>query len=480
MWLDDAVVYQVYARSFQDTNGDGVGDLRGIASRLEHIASLGADAVWLSPIYASPNADYGYDVSDYEKVEETLGTLEDFDELARRAHALGLRLILDFVPCHTSTSHPWFRAHPDHYFWADSPPNNWRASFGGSAWERDPVTGRYYLHSFFPEQADLNWRNEAVPAALTDALRLWLSRGVDGFRLDALDRLLKDPQLRDDPVATAVPALPFDTEFAALEHTRSGNAPDIAVGLAAIRAAVGDAALIGEVFLPSAELGPYVSVLDAAFAFEAMHAGDPATLRAAIASALAAGKPGWVLSNHDFSRLGSRVRPQNARAVTMLLLALPGPAFLFQGDELGMLDSKPSTPPRDRAGRDPFRSPMPWDTSPSGGFTTGKPWLPVSDGVTRSVAEQQDDPDSHLSLVRKLIALRPSLEPDATVLDSDPGTVVVQRGDTVIAVNLDDEPRAAPAVGRLVLEANPGDGAVPASIAPYGGWIGTGLPIRPT
>src|SRR6185437_14417379 len=188
MWWEQAVIYQVYVRSFQDSNGDGVGDLPGVTQRLEYIAELGAQAVWLSPIYPSPN--------------------EDFDALVDRAHALGLKVLLDFVPCHTSTEHPWFREHPDYYVWADAPANNWRAAFGGSSWGRDEQTGRYFLHSFFPEQADLNWRNPEVREQMTGAMRFWVDRGVDGFRLDALDRLMKDPELRDDPPATRRPDLP--------------------------------------------------------------------------------------------------------------------------------------------------------------------------------------------------------------------------------------------------------------------------------
>jgi alpha-glucosidase len=471
MWLDDAVVYEVYVRSFQDSDGDGVGDLRGVASRLEHIAGLGATGVWLSPIYPSPNADFGYDVSDYTAVEPTLGTLQELDEVVAEAHALGLRVLLDFVPCHTSINHPWFREHPDYYFWADSPANNWRASFGGPAWELDPVTGRYYLHSFFPEQADLNWRSPDVREAMSAALRFWLERGIDGFRLDALDRLLKDERLRDDPPATGPPPLPLHPEHATLLHTHSLNAPDIGFALRSIRDAVGDAALVGEVYVPAAELGPYIEALDAAFAFEVLHAGDAQVLRAAIASALAAGKYGWVLSNHDFSRLGSRVGPDNARAATLLLLSLPGPAFMFQGDEVGTLDGPVGGRPLDRHGRDGIRRPMQWDSSSNGGFTTGTPWLPVGDGVTRSVADQERDPDSHLALVRRVIALRPELGRQVELVDSPPGTFVITRGDHVVAVNLGDEPRPVPAAGELVIEARPGDGADRDLIPPHGGWI---------
>jgi alpha-glucosidase len=472
MWLEDAVVYEVYVRSFQDSDGDGVGDLRGVIARLEHIARLGAAAVWLTPIYPSPNADFGYDVSDYTAVAPELGTLADLDELVRRAHQLDLRVLLDFVPCHTSIRHPWFREHPEYYVWADSPPNNWLASFGGSAWELDPETGRYYLHSFFPEQADLNWRNPEVREVMSRALRFWRERGIDGFRLDALDRLLKDEQLRDDPPATAPPLLPLHAEPAMLLHTHSSNAPDIGSALASIRDAVGRAVLVGEVYLPSAELHPYLDALDAVFAFEAMQSsGGAQSLRAGIAGALQAGKQGWVLSNHDFHRLGNRVGPENLRAATMLLLALPGPAFMFQGDELGLLDGSVEQPPRDRAGRDAFRRPIPWDSSATAGFTTGKPWLPVGDGATPSVAEQQRDPNSHLSLVSRLVKLKPSLGPTAELLDSPPDTIVLTRGDHVVALNLGEEPRPVRLTGEAVIEARPGDSADAGALPAHGGWI---------
>src|SRR3954467_11509146 len=200
-WWGDAAVYQVYPRSFQDADGDGVGDLAGITRRLGHIASLGADAVWLSPFYPSPMADGGYDIADYTGVDPRFGTLEDADALIAEAHRLGLKVLFDAVPCHTSIEHPWFRERPEFYVWSDrdGPQNNWRATFGGPAWSRDPHGRGWYLHSFYPEQPDLDWRNPEVAEAFGDALRFWLQRGVDGFRLDALDRILKDPERRDDP-----------------------------------------------------------------------------------------------------------------------------------------------------------------------------------------------------------------------------------------------------------------------------------------
>ena len=477
MWWEQAVIYQVYVRSFQDTDGDGVGDLPGVTAHLDHIASLGAKAVWLSPIYPSPNADFGYDVSDFTDVEPVFGTLADLDALVARAHQLGLKVVLDFVPCHTSTEHAWFREHPEYYVWADAPANNWRAAFGGSSWGRDEQSGRYYLHSFFPEQADLNWRNPEVREQMTGAMRFWLDRGIDGFRLDALDRLMKDPDLRDDPPATHRPELPGDAADLELDHIHSRNAPDLGSALKEIRAAVGDALLVGEVYLPIAEAVPYLESLDVVFNFEELFAvGDPDRLRDAIEAGLRTGGQGWVLSNHDFSRLVTRAGVPNARAVTLLLLSLPGPVFLFQGDELGIGDTRMKGPEQDRNHRDPFRTPMLWDDNePHAGFSTRDPWLTPSDPVPPAVAQQRDDPASVLSLTRNAIALRERLGAEqGRVLSSAPGTLAVERGGHVIAVNLSGSPAPSPAPlasGQIVLEARPGDGADPSVIPAHGGWV---------
>jgi alpha-glucosidase len=476
MWWEQAVIYQVYVRSFQDADGDGVGDLPGVTARLEHIAALGAKAVWLSPIYPSPNADFGYDVSNVTDVEPAFGTMEDLDGLVARAHELGLHVVLDFVPCHTSTEHPWFREHPDYYVWADAPVNNWVAAFGGSSWGHDEQTGRYYLHSFFPEQADLNWRNPEVREQMTAAMRFWLDRGVDGFRLDALDRLMKDPELRDDPPATRLPALPGESRDLELEHVHSRNAPDLGSALSEIRAAVGDALLIGEVYLPVREAAPYLESLDVVFNFEALFGvGDAAKLREAIEVGLRTGGQGWVLSNHDFSRLVNRAGFQNARAVALLLLTLPGPVFLFQGDELGVPDTGMAGPEQDRNHRDPFRTPMIWDdTEPHGGFSTGDPWLVPSEPLPPGAAQQTEDPGSVLSLTREAIALRGRLGSDqGRVIPSGPGSLVLARGGHMVAVNLSDTPEQAPAIGEIVLEARPGDGADPGTLPAHGGWIAT-------
>ncbi len=337
MWWQDAVIYQIYPRSFQDSDGDGVGDLRGIEQRLDHLAWLGVDALWLSPIYPSPMHDFGYDVADYKGVDPVFGSLDDFDSLVAAARERGLRVLMDVVPCHTSIEHPWFREHPDWYIWADSP-NNWVAAFGGSAWSE--LNGRYYLHSFYPEQPDLDWRNPELIAAMQDALGFWIERGIAGYRVDAIDRLMKDVELRDDPPATEPFALPLHEEAMRLAGTNSRNAPDIGTALAKIREAVGDRLLVGEVYLPSAEWQPYLEHLDAAFAFELLHSPwDAERMRAAIEASTRRPGAAWVLSNHDFGRLVTRFGPENARAAALLLLTLPGPAFLYQGDEIGLGDA---------------------------------------------------------------------------------------------------------------------------------------------
>lgn len=453
-WWRDAVVYQVYPRSFQDSDGDGVGDLAGIEARLGHVSGLGASAIWLSPVYPSPLADFGYDVTDHEAVDPVYGTLEDFDRLVAAAHARGLRVLMDLVPCHTSIEHPWFREHPDRYVWADGrgedPPNNWLATFGGPAWSRDPRgSKRWYLHSFYPEQPDLDWRNPEVVRAMQEVVRFWLGRGVDGFRIDAIDRLVKDADLRDDPPASAPFSLPLPEEYAQLEHLYSTNSPDIRHALAALREAAGDALLVGEVYLPSADVTAYLEHLDAAFAFELFHAPwEAEALRAAISAA--GDGAAWVLSNHDFPRLPDRFGPENASAAATLLLTLPGLVFVYQGEEIGQRDGPRGEHSWDRAGRDPHRHPMQWEPDPeTAGFTTGVPWLPPVDPGERSVSAQLAEPGSLLHLYREMIALRPSLGPGLEMLDAADGVVAYRRGDHVVAVNTTRWERPAPGGERL-------------------------------
>jgi alpha-glucosidase len=458
MWWRDAVVYQIYPRSFQDSDGDGVGDLRGIVQRLDHLVWLGVDAFWLSPIYPSPLADFGYDVSDYTAVDPHLGSLADLDELVAAAHERGLRVLLDLIPSHTSVEHPWFREHPDWYIWSpvDGPPNNWVSAFGGPAWSLDERSGRWYLHSFYPEQPDLDWRNPEVVEAMQSVVRFWLERGVDGFRLDAIDRMVKDAELRDEPAATSAFPFPLHPDAAGLERRYSVGRPEVVEALAALREAAGDALLVGEVFEPTTGYPRYLEVLDLVFSFELLFSPwDADRLRVAIGPAAELERVAWVMSNHDFDRLATRVGPENLRAAAVLLLTLPGVAFVYQGDEIGQANGPGADPPFDRAGRDGLRHPMAWDAS--GGFTAGEPWLPVVDPEETNVESQREDPDSLVGLYRRLIALRRELGEGFRFLEAEPGVVAYERGDHVVAVNTTPDQRSRPA-GELVLATRAGEG----------------------
>jgi alpha-glucosidase len=456
-WWRDALVYQVYVRSFQDSDGDGIGDLRGVIARLDHIRGLGADAIWLSPIHPSPNADLGYDVADYMGIDPVLGNSADLDELVAACHARGLRVLLDLVASHTSIEHPWFRDHPERYIWSEEgPPNNWRAAFGGPAWSRDPQSGRWYLHSFFPEQADLDWRNPDVRRAIGQVVTHWLGRGVDGFRVDAAQQLVKDERLRDDPPAPAAFPLPLHEERALLGQLHSGNDAETALALGALREAAGDAFLVGEVYLPTEVLPVYLRHFDSAFAFEFFHAPwDAIRLREVVAAATGVGRLSWVLSSHDFPRAASRLGPENAAAAALLLLTLPGPAFVYQGEEIGMLDGPGADPPIDRAGRDGARHPMQWEAGPNGGFAPqgALPWLPVIDPGARNVADQDSDPGSMLNLYRRLISLRRRLGREFALVDLGPQVVAYRRGDHLIAVNTGPEPAELPLAAHVTVAA---------------------------
>jgi alpha-glucosidase len=438
-WWQDGVVYQIYPRSFADSNGDGIGDLAGIISRLDYVVGLGVDAVWISPIYPSPMADFGYDVADYCGVDPMFGTLADADRLIAEAHARGLRVILDFVPNHSSDQHPWFLASRasradskrDWYIWRDAaagggPPNNWRSHFGGSAWEWDAPTGQYYLHSFLREQPDLNWRNPAVRAAMYDALRFWLDRGVDGFRIDVMWLLIKDDEFRSNPPNPGWAA--GRGSYERLLPLYTADRPEIHAIVAELRTLLdeyGARVLIGEIYLPVERLMTYyghdLKGAHLPFNFQLIDAPWNAAALAGIIrdyeAALPVGAwPNWVLGNHDKPRIASRVGSAQARVAAMLLLTLRGTPTLYYGDELGMVDV-PIPPDRvtDPAeknqpgigiGRDPERTPMPWDASPGGGFTTGEPWLPLGDHAQVNVAAEAAQPDSILRLYRRLLELR--------------------------------------------------------------------------
>jgi alpha-glucosidase len=439
-WWKRGIVYQIYPRSFQDSNDDGIGDLNGIRQRLDYLAWLGVDAIWISPIYTSPMADFGYDVADYCGIDPIFGTLENFDSLIEEAHARGLKLILDFVPNHTSDQHAWFqesrssRTNPkrDWYIWRDpkpdgSPPNNWISNFGGSAWEWDEATGQYYYHAFLKEQPDLNWRSADVRKAMYDALRFWLDRSVDGFRVDVIWHLIKDAELRDNPPNPAYQ--PSQAEINRFLQVYSADQPEVHEVVSEMRGVLEEyreRVLIGEIYLPLERLVTYygkdLSGAHLPFNFQLIQTAWDARKIAALINEYEAalpdgGWPNWVLGNHDQPRIGARIGPKQARVAAMLLLTLRGTPTMYYGDEIGIgeieippevaQDPWEKNEPGLGLGRDPERTPMHWDGSAQGGFTTGKPWLPL-DPHFRSchVEGLRNDPASILTLYRCLIELR--------------------------------------------------------------------------
>jgi alpha-glucosidase len=439
-WWQRGTIYQIYPRSFQDSDGDGVGDLKGIERRLDYLAELGVDAVWLSPIFPSPMADFGYDVADYCNIDPLFGTLEDFDRLVAAAHARGLKLLLDFVPNHSSDQHPWFvesrsaRENPkrDWYIWRDpapdgGPPNNWISDFGGSAWEWDEATSQYYLHAFLKEQPDLNWRNPEVKAAMLDAMRFWLDRGVDGFRIDVLWHMVKAEDLPDNPPNPDYrPGMGEMHQVLQLHSTDQPEVHDIGAEMRRIADSYGDRALIGEIYLPIEKLVSYYGrQLDGVhlpFNFQLIdapwNARELARIVTEYESALPPGGwPNWVLGNHDRPRIAAKLGEAQVRVAAMLLLTLRGTPTIYYGDEIGISDV---VIPPDRVrdprelrepgiglGRDPVRTPMTWDDCPNAGFTSGEPWLPLHpDWRSRNVAAEERDPGSVLALHRALLRLR--------------------------------------------------------------------------
>ncbi|MBC6981927.1 alpha-amylase family glycosyl hydrolase [Caulobacter sp. 17J80-11] len=437
-WWRSGVIYQVYPRSFQDGDGDGVGDLAGLRRRLPYLAELGIDAIWLSPVFPSPMADFGYDVADYCGIDPLFGDLDQFDALAAEARALGLKLIMDFVPNHTSERHPWFvealasRENPrrDWYVWRDpapggGPPNNWLSSFGGPAWTFDPASGQYYLHSYLREQPDLNWRNPRVRAAMYDVLRFWMRRGVDGFRVDVLWRLIKDADFRDDPVNPAWTAdRPQEERLLPLFSADQAEVHDVVAELRRVVDEFPDRVLIGEIYLPLERLVTYygrdLAGAHLPFNFLLLETAWRADAVAALVEAYEAalpdgGWPNWVLSNHDRLRVAARAGERQARVAAMLLTTLRGTPTLYYGDELGLgrvpvpaeAVQDPWGKNEPAFGRDPSRTPMQWDGSTNAGFSTAAPWLPLSpDWRTRNVAAAGADPGSLLNLYRRLLALR--------------------------------------------------------------------------
>jgi alpha-glucosidase len=489
-WWRSALFYQVYVRSFLDTDDDGVGDLPGVVARLEYLDWLGVDALWLSPVMPSPNADWGYDVADYRAVLREYGTMDDLDALIAAAGARGMRVLLDLVPNHTSDRHPWFvesRSSPhsarrDWYVWADpkpdgAPPNNWVGSFGGPAWTLDAASGQYYLHNFLPEQPDLNWWNEDVRLAFDDIVRFWWDRGVAGFRIDVCNMMVKDAALRDNPPATEDD--PFIMQMFGQRPLYNGNRPEAHDILRRWRTISGaytpSRVLLGETNVDTLEnLATYYGSgddeLHMGFNFPFIEAPFEAEALSAIVeqtrALLPAGAwPVWTGSNHDVSRLATRWcggDPARVRLALLMLLTLPGTPVLYQGDEIGLTDGVfeehelldpvgvrfwPYYP-----GRDPERTPMPWDDGPNAGFTSAgvTPWLARADAPVH-VAGQRADPGSVLHFTRDAIALRRS-SPEllAGDYDCDPvtdGSWVFRRGSTTVALNMGDAARALTLVG---------------------------------
>jgi alpha-glucosidase len=466
-WWRRAVIYQIYPRSFQDSNGDGIGDLNGITERADYLAWLGVNAVWISPIFPSPMADFGYDISDYTGIDPIFGTLADFDRMLAALHRRGIRVILDFVPNHTSIVHPWFtesrksRTNPKRqwYIWRDpaadgGPPNNWLSQAGGGAWAFDAATGQYYYHAFLPEQPDLNWRNAEVRHAMHDVLRFWLERGVDGFRVDVLWHLAKDTGFRDDPANpdyrdSDPPFMRVIPKYSADQE----DMIDIAQGMREVFDEYeGDRVFIGELSVPLERLMAYYrpvhmpfnfSLLWAAWTREGWTAERLKRLITRYEGALPQGAwPNWVLGNHDQPRIATRLGPAQARVAMVMLLTLRGTPTLYYADELGhpsvaipperVRDPFGINMPGGTQGRDPVRTPMPWDGSPNSGFTTGEPWLPLAPDAARiSVAAQKDDSRSMLSLTRTLLALRrreAALNAgDFALLPTEGGTLAYER-----------------------------------------------------
>jgi alpha-glucosidase len=501
-WWHDAVVYEIYIRSFADSDGDGVGDLEGIRTHLDHVVDLGADALWITPFYPSPMADHGYDVADYRDIEPAFGDLAAFDRLLAEAHAKGLRLIIDLVPNHTSSAHAWFRealadpASPKraYYVFRDgrdggqSPPNNWTSVFGGPAWTRDPASGQWYLHLFDSGQPDLDWRNPAVHEEWRQILRFWLDRGVDGFRIDVAHGLYKSATLEDeDAVASPETA----QELGEVDRPKVWDQPEVVEVFREWRRITdsydGDRMLVGEVFLLDVDrvkryVGP--DRLHQAFNFTVFRTPWGAKeLRATVEKALAAfDPPTWVLSNHDLTRHvtrygGGELGRRRGLAVTAALLALPGSPYLYQGEELGLEESQ--VPPERRTdptwfrtggrvvGRDGCRTPIPWSAEgPGHGFTTAEPWLPFgADAAAQAVDTDPEVLRSYRELLRVRRALQPSLGGTVTWLDGADDVLAFRRGGGLLCVlNTATEAVEVPAAGELLLATAPGayvdDGAV--------------------
>lgn len=459
LWWRDGIIYQIYPRSYADSNNDGIGDLQGIISKLDYLHNLGVDAIWLSPIFPSPDVDFGYDVADYTDIDPKFGTMQDFDKLVKAAKKHGIHIILDLVLNHTSDQHPWFieskkskdNPYHDWYLWHDpkpngDPPNNWQAIFGGPAWEFDPELNQYYYHMFYKQQPDLNWRNPAVRAAMLDVFRFWLKKGVDGFRLDVFNAYFKDPDFKDNPSKFGIRA--FDRQ----QHLNDVSQPEMFPLLKEIRTILDSREgtyVVGETFLAKPEqTASYCGKdkLHAAFNFDfAENRWHPQRfLRSAIKWYGSLSEDSWpnnFLSNHDMPRTATRYcfgeDDQRAKVAAALLLTIKGTPFLYYGEEIGLRD----IPVRRKAdikdpigitfwplykGRDGCRAPMQWNDKINAGFSPTDPWLPVhANYAERNVEQQSSDPDSLLNFIKQIIQLRKA-EP------------ALQRGEFIPLVN---EPR---------------------------------------
>jgi alpha-glucosidase len=449
-WWQRGIIYQIYPRSFFDSNGDGIGDLPGIRSKLDYLQWLGIDAIWVSPIFPSPMADFGYDISNYIDIDPVFGTLDDFDALVSDAHTRGLKVLLDYVPNHTSDRHPWFiesrssrqNAKRDWYIWRDAkpdgtPPNNWLANFGGRAWEWDEKTGQYYYHAFLKEQPDLDWRNPEVQEAMLGVMRFWLDRGVDGFRVDVMHHILKDLEFRDNPPNPDWrPGLHPYRELLTTHTVDLPGVQDIVAKMRAVVEEYEDRMIVGEIYLPVDRIMAYygASGEGAHLPFNFQLIGLPWNARdigAAVeryeALLPSFGWPNWVLGNHDKPRVATRIGAAQARVAAMMLLTLRGTPTMYYGDEIGMhnvpippgkvQDPFEKNVPGLGLGRDPERTPMQWDDTAQAGFTLSSPWLPVAEDFSSiNVARAQSDPLSILALYKRLIELRRA-EPTLSVGD---------------------------------------------------------------
>jgi alpha-glucosidase len=526
-WWQHAVFYEIYPRSFADSNNDGVGDLKGIASKLDYLKDLGVDAIWISPCFPSPQVDFGYDVSDYENIDPMYGTLADFDVLAAEAKKRDIRIILDFVVNHSSDRHKWFldskssrtSTYRDWYIWRDGkrpgkPPNNWVSTFGGSAWKFDPATNQYYYHYFYAEQPDLNWRNPAVKDAMFDVTRWWYKRGVAGFRLDAVDTLFEDPELHDNPIVQPGTNNFGDPIEENKYNTKLPEVHDVLRGLRKV-ANENNAVLVGETWTADvAELSRYYGQsndelqLPMDFLFTMVNKLSPVEFRKQIAAVDgASGWPTFVISNHDIVRSYDRYgdgqhNDQIAKLMAALYLTLRGTPIMYYGEEIGMKTTPPTrkqdvkdpigrTGWPEEKGRDGERTPMQWDDGENAGFSKKTPWLPVPETYkTHNVADESKDPDSVLEFYRKVLKLRHTnlalLEGSYTVVNESDADVlsylrVYKEGGVVVALNMSNAPRKVTlelkgkgfaSATRLLSTGESSAKGAEVSLEPYGVFIG--------